>query len=258
MSNKEYEVGYGKPPVETRFRKGQSGNPRGRPKGSRNKSKPRGGWILELEPQKLESIILDEAYRDVTVRENGYATEMPMVRAVVRAMGVNALKGNRPAQAGFTELVARLEKENYDSRGELYRQLIEQQVEGREVIRSHLEAGREPPDILPHPDDIRIDTRNQRVVVEGPFDEEQKRALERLMELRDECADSVSVFASKHRRAKKEDEKAHLLKIWHTDQKLFDRVNDRLPPRYRTVLKSRSYAEGASREGEFANREWSR
>ncbi len=34
-------VGYGKPPVHTRFKKGQSGNPRGRPKGSRNRLAPR-------------------------------------------------------------------------------------------------------------------------------------------------------------------------------------------------------------------------
>ena len=31
-----YEVGYGKPPCHTRFKKGQSGNPRGRPSGSKN------------------------------------------------------------------------------------------------------------------------------------------------------------------------------------------------------------------------------
>ena len=34
--SKKYEVGYGKPPKHTQFRKDQSGNLRGRPKGSRN------------------------------------------------------------------------------------------------------------------------------------------------------------------------------------------------------------------------------
>jgi hypothetical protein len=32
MSERDYEVGRGKPPVHSRFKKGQSGNPRGRPK----------------------------------------------------------------------------------------------------------------------------------------------------------------------------------------------------------------------------------
>ena len=31
----DYEVGYGKPPRETRFVKGRSGNPRGRPRARR-------------------------------------------------------------------------------------------------------------------------------------------------------------------------------------------------------------------------------
>lgn len=34
--SKDYEVGYGKPPKRTQFKKGQSGNPRGRPRGSHN------------------------------------------------------------------------------------------------------------------------------------------------------------------------------------------------------------------------------
>ena len=33
---KDYEIGYGKPPKATQFKKGQSGNPKGRLKGSRN------------------------------------------------------------------------------------------------------------------------------------------------------------------------------------------------------------------------------
>jgi len=35
MSN-DYEVGYKKPPKQGRFKKGQSGNPRGRPSGTKN------------------------------------------------------------------------------------------------------------------------------------------------------------------------------------------------------------------------------
>ena len=36
QNNRDYSVGRGKPPIESRFRKGRSGNPKGRPPGSRN------------------------------------------------------------------------------------------------------------------------------------------------------------------------------------------------------------------------------
>nr|WP_306262013.1 DUF5681 domain-containing protein [Pararhizobium sp. IMCC21322] len=35
--NADYEVGYAKPPQSSRFKPGMSGNPKGRPKGARNK-----------------------------------------------------------------------------------------------------------------------------------------------------------------------------------------------------------------------------
>src|SRR5262249_6325242 len=36
--DRDYEVGRGKPPRHTRFKKGQSGNPKGRPRGSENRN----------------------------------------------------------------------------------------------------------------------------------------------------------------------------------------------------------------------------
>ena len=35
MVGKDYEIGYGKPPTHSQWRKGQSGNPKGKPKGAR-------------------------------------------------------------------------------------------------------------------------------------------------------------------------------------------------------------------------------
>jgi len=57
-----YEVGYGKPPKQTRFAAGKSGNPKGRPKGAKNK-RPL------LNKERLQDIVLDAAYRDITVRD---------------------------------------------------------------------------------------------------------------------------------------------------------------------------------------------
>jgi len=51
----DYEVGYKKPPKETRFKKGQSGNPRGRPSATEN---------LRM----LLGKVLDET---ITLTENG-------------------------------------------------------------------------------------------------------------------------------------------------------------------------------------------
>ena len=55
-ARKSYAVGHGKPPEATRFKPGQSGNPKGRPKGKKNRREaPR--------HERLKSIILEEAYR---------------------------------------------------------------------------------------------------------------------------------------------------------------------------------------------------
>lgn len=84
----DYNVGYGKPPKRTQFAKGKSGNPRGRPK--KKDKRP-----IRLADAVSEKFLEKEAYRRVTLRENGQAIELPVTQAVMRSMATSAIKGNR-------------------------------------------------------------------------------------------------------------------------------------------------------------------
>jgi uncharacterized protein DUF5681 len=75
-----YQVGYGRPPLHSRFRRGKSGNPTGRPR--------RG------EAERAQMLIWKEAYRLLTVREGDKVTRMPVLQAVWRSLLTSAAKGN--------------------------------------------------------------------------------------------------------------------------------------------------------------------
>ena len=79
-------VGYGKPPKKNRFKKGDSGNPRGRPKGAKS-CRP------ALPEERLRAIVLKEAYRTIDMREGDRTISLTMAQAIIRALNVGAAKG---------------------------------------------------------------------------------------------------------------------------------------------------------------------
>jgi hypothetical protein len=85
----EYEVGYGKPPKHTRFKPGQSGNPKGRRKGA----------------QSLRSILEEELRRPVTIMEGGKPFRTDMRRLMVRQNVAKAAKGDPRAWNAIIGLV---------------------------------------------------------------------------------------------------------------------------------------------------------
>jgi hypothetical protein len=95
-----YEVGYRKPPKHTQFKKGQSGNPRGRPRGTRNLATDLSAELSEL----------------VTVREAGHSRPISKQRALINSLMAKALKGDTRAAAMVLALHARIVPEQPESK----------------------------------------------------------------------------------------------------------------------------------------------
>jgi hypothetical protein len=77
------KAGYGRPPLEHRFSRRQSGNPRGRPKGKKN-----------------EATILQELLnRKITIREDGKPRKITVLEAILLRFTEDALKGNTKTAA---------------------------------------------------------------------------------------------------------------------------------------------------------------
>ena len=81
----EYEIGKGKPPKHTRWKKGQSGNLKGRPKSRKSG------------PVDIDSL-LDET---VTATVRGKKTEMPIFEATFRQIALKAMEGHLPSIRKF-------------------------------------------------------------------------------------------------------------------------------------------------------------
>jgi hypothetical protein len=90
-----YEVGYGKPPRHTQFKKGQSGNPGGRPRGR----------------TRFQELVMREANRAVIVMEYGHAAPVPAIQAVLRSQFELAAAGNVRAQRAIVAMIQDIERE---------------------------------------------------------------------------------------------------------------------------------------------------
>lgn len=140
-----YEIGYGKPPIASRFVKGKSGNPRGRPR--KSPSKP-------LVDRSTRDRFLSVTERSVTIREGDNLQKVPLVEAIMRAESVAALKGNTHAQRNFLEREARYRKDlsaEIREEHDLWRKYA---ATYEEKISALLKAGHSIPEGLPHPDDL--------------------------------------------------------------------------------------------------------
>lgn len=80
-ANATYRVGYRSPPKTTQFKKGESGNPKGRPKGSRS----------------LQNILIEELKSSITIHENGRSKTVKKGEVIAKQMVNKAMAGDHKA-----------------------------------------------------------------------------------------------------------------------------------------------------------------
>jgi hypothetical protein len=139
-----FDIGYRKPPKKAQFRPGQSGNPKGRPKGARNK-------LPALNEERLKFIILTEAYRTIKITEGKRQKSIPMAVAIVRSVAVSAARGLHRSQRLFSEMLSETErsyKQNYD---DYARTAIEYKIDWNQELERRKRSGKKDRTLSPIP-----------------------------------------------------------------------------------------------------------
>jgi hypothetical protein len=91
---RDYEVGYGKPPRHTCFKKGQSSNPRGRPSGSKN----------------LTTLLNEALNESVIVAENGGRRKITKRQAIFKQLVNRSAQGDLKATQILLAVLQQIER----------------------------------------------------------------------------------------------------------------------------------------------------
>lgn len=173
---RSYEIGYGKPPADRRFKKGKSGNPRGRPKKATT-SKP-------LVDRSMRDTFLSTARREVTSKQGDVVKAIPLIEAAYQAESVLGLKGNAYALKNYLDRAERFAKDEADEiqeDNEYWRNYIATYEKNVSMLRK---AGHPIPESWPHPDDIEFN-EDRFVNFRGGDPIEASRNRELIIRLRD-------------------------------------------------------------------------
>jgi hypothetical protein len=93
MTERDYEVGYGRPPRHSRFKPGQSGNPRGAKPGTRS----------------FKAVVAEELQARIKVTEGGRTRTLTKQQAIAKQLVMKAMRGDEKAFAKLAPFIVALD-----------------------------------------------------------------------------------------------------------------------------------------------------
>lgn len=195
-------LGYKRPPSWGQFRKGQSGNPKGRPKGTGKKAmQARNASNRLTESDQILDSIGDE---QVELSRGGKKVQLKKREALRHAQVALALKGNPLAMRDLhrdlmqldlrkeiialaaAEAAEKAAQEQARSEAAWFDHLVElKEKQIKAWAAAEAKAKDEPDEPWPHPDDILIRHAERKAWIRGPLSEKDVPYFEYLEALRD-------------------------------------------------------------------------
>ena len=165
------------PPADTRFRPGQSGNPKGRPRKAASAMPP----VSEI---GLLSAALEFSKLPMTITESGERKEVTMAQALVRNMGKLAFAGSAYANYRLNEMIEAAQTREALELQQRRALWLEYKIACAQEDELARLRGAKPPKHLPHPDDVVIEPGDPVRFI-GPLDESDQRRLDDAIRHRD-------------------------------------------------------------------------
>ncbi|MFM8608283.1 MAG: DUF5681 domain-containing protein [Hyphomicrobiales bacterium] len=205
-----YDVGYGKPPEATQFEKGKSGNPKGRPKGSKNKNP-----LVKLDQFNLQ---FSQSMQSFIPANDGTGDQPKTIYlALLDLIKKKALSGDMKAlqfliktshQIDYTE---RLRSEKIVEKMQEYKAIMSIEIELMKKKGFSIDH------VLPHPDHIHIDLRTVEVFIRGPSNKKEKQLWDIAHAAIKDLVESIKLSAQKYQDCNSTKEKNKLVDLIKTD-----------------------------------------
>lgn len=196
------DIGYGRPPRWTRFEKGRSGNPHGRPKKAKE-PEPTKAVLIESQADRALRRELD---RKIRITDARGTKEETMADAVVRAQVTKAAQGHVPAIRDVRRAQKELEKAEAE-RAKLAAEQAAEEAKAEAAEREQTfkfvcelkakqtiawddavrQGQAEPDEPWPHPDDIILDHVARSFRIRGPVSAQLLPEFEYFRALRDKA-----------------------------------------------------------------------